>query len=429
MCCYFLCLCLICTVKSSLVWHEGAGSVYLAWKYGTFIGKTGSSIWILGGSAGVQFGADMIEFNTSDGSYVKHNNSFNFKSTIGQGSVQNDDLLYMMEQIDKPVHPLNININVFNLTSLRITDTIIGYNNIATAYSGQCLLYYKQLLLIIGGMIGTFYDVDNITFSNEFIIYNIETKKWSKSTPIPITVGYTSCNIVDNVLYLIGGEQFQYIYNTPVYFNLFNSVRTMDISGLPDVDSNWNIMTTTLSAKRADHRSVVVEHMIYVVGGSRGGNVDIMTTVDIIDTIQQQIYFDSNLVYPKAQMSLISVNGKLYSFCGLPYGDDQNTGMIQYALLPQTTVTTQLPSSLLPSSTISSSSSTTPSAIQTTPTTEIPTTPSAISTTEISNNPSSQTVTFTTLIISENVQARADLEATFHIFLYLLVSFFIIISM
>eukprot|EP01083_Nonionella_stella_P088059 245196_1 len=425
---------LILMTKSALVWHEGHGSSWwLAHKWDAFIGKTGSLIWILGGSYN-QF--DLIEFDTNgSGSYINHSNSFNFHGQTGPSSVQNDDLLYMMVSPD---------INVFDLTSSIITDTITGYVQFAKALYGmyaslgQCLAYYEGVIMILGGE-GR--HVNKMMMINEFVVYNIHNRTWNNSTNIPISVAYTSCNVVNSVLYLIGGAQLVGTYhatsaNTRVYFD---TVLTINVSAVLDTSASWDIMNATLSEKRSHHRSVVVDDMIYVVGGL--GGVAAPHSVDIINTVSQRIYFDSNLIIGVYDMALISVNHVLYSFGGLQTESHGSTEHFQYAIiLPPTNapspISSPISSTTIYPSTSSSQSSmtqTNESMIIESTTNEASTKQSIIneSTTIVLNAtqpPTEAIVTqqFLTTITEHvsQVEIRHDLETTFHLFMCLLVLLF-----
>eukprot|EP01084_Bolivina_argentea_P142805 250842_1 len=318
-----------------------------------FIGKLNSTIFILGGR---YEGTDLIEYDIDDKSYIKRNNSFSFGYGFAQSSVQVDDLLYMMPDGE-------MSINVFSLTNSIIIQTIqYPIQGYPTDLRLRCLAHYKGYLLVVGGVSSSSH-----ICVNRFSVYNLENKYWMNVIPVPFTVRSASCDIINDVLYVIGGYS-----DEPPYY--LDSVVTMNLSGIPIFNEHWFLLNETLSESRNTHRSVSINDKIHVVGGSFGGG-NYLSSVDIIDTTNQRIDFDSRLVYAKSGMALILVDQILYSFGGFP---TTNNHFYQYSVVVSTITPTTSPS--LSPTTLSLSPSLSPTESTSSPTTSPSLSPSVLPT-------------------------------------------------
>eukprot|EP01084_Bolivina_argentea_P320454 556016_1 len=289
---------------STLIWHRStAETQWLATKETAFIASNGSKLWILGGT---HYSTDQISYDKSR-SFRKYfiQYPFDYTGQVGQSSYQNNDILYMMQQNHVPW-----NITVYNITLQRPQSFITATNNVATDYNSQCLVYHKQYLLIMGGN----------HLNKTLTMYDIHNNQWLFGPNTAIAVAKASCNVVNDILYLIGGYDGMDV--------IYDIVQILNISNPANIITNWDILSETMTDKRSSHRSVVKNDMIYVVGG--WNYTDYLSSVDVINTLNGRIYFDSNMLYPKSQHAIIWMNDVLYCFGGYPFNYDQ---YFQYAAI------------------------------------------------------------------------------------------------
>eukprot|EP01084_Bolivina_argentea_P028578 53096_1 len=81
---------------------------------------------------------------------------------------------------------------------------------------------------------------------------------------------------------------------------------------------SWIQLNNTLSTAKIDHRSIVIDSSIYIIGGVSAISYDYLTNVDVLDTKTNEIWSYSNMIYGMFSFSAIEVNFIIYVFAGEP---------------------------------------------------------------------------------------------------------------
>eukprot|EP01084_Bolivina_argentea_P271116 461191_1 len=267
--------------------------------YGAFIGHYNSSIFILGGHS---TSADVIEYNTNTQSFINHINSFSFGKQSAQSSFQVGNMFYMLPYGSR----------TFTMMDM---ETMTASSSSFTSFPGnsnrdRCVSYNEHYLFVVGGY-------GSGSYFKELYILNVITNTWSTGTSLPQATALHSCNVVDDILYVIGGVCSAGSIN--VYYD--------DVFILPLTNGSWNALNDTLSSKKNTHRSVVFDGKeIYVIGGYNGNNI--LGEVDIINTADGTINPGKNLIYEESEVAAIILDATIYVFGGNP---STNNDRFQYS--------------------------------------------------------------------------------------------------
>eukprot|EP01083_Nonionella_stella_P225798 802449_1 len=221
---------------------------------------------------------------------------------FGEGSsIQIDDRLWMF-----PDYMMQL--NVFDLDQQTITDTIPFPG---TGARNRCVTNYDDYIMVLGGQT-KYWMAHQTNYLTDFWIYNRTNESWFTGQSLRSARMYHSCDVVGDELFVVGGS-----YGDPREY--LDSVEYLNISA--SFTDTWSTISDVLSTPKIRHRSVVFESNIYVIGGLyyviNGHYVD---QVDIIDTVSKTISSPSTnqLVYAKAGVSAVFVNGFVYCFGGSP---------------------------------------------------------------------------------------------------------------
>eukprot|EP01084_Bolivina_argentea_P116815 207484_1 len=293
--------------SSGLTWRQGSTyTSLLDTKSAAFTAKWNNKIYVLGGQ---DTGTDLIEYDAKTFTFKSIDNDFDFGFQHSMSSTQHEHLLYMMPYS-------SMNINIFNLSSLSIIDTITSYAR--PANQGRCLVYHNNFLHVVGGNNGN-------TYYKDHTLYDLQNQIWITSTPVDISgqgIGYVACSVVNHVLYLIGGW---------IPWTNSNRIRTIDISNSTSMQAGWTQWPAPyLSSIKSSHRSVVWGHLIYVIGGLNSYGCD------VVDTVNQQVYKDSDIMYTVQRQSLFIYKNTIYCLAAYPTGNNNN---YQYTDIPTTAPT------------------------------------------------------------------------------------------
>eukprot|EP01084_Bolivina_argentea_P223252 377779_1 len=161
----------------------------------------------------------------------------------------------------------------------------------------RCVGYYEQNLFVTGGRYSNYhYDT--------FYILDTNNNIWSYGTPLPQLTAQHSCNVVDGVLYVIGGQGGDVTFNGPYYDDVF-------MVFLDDTFGPWIALNNTLSTTKCATRSVVFDKykLIYVLGGYNG---HILNDVDVINTMDKTIKADSNMIYDEYYAKITLLDNIIY---------------------------------------------------------------------------------------------------------------------
>eukprot|EP01084_Bolivina_argentea_P046611 85831_1 len=286
-----------CSSRVPLQWElNPTSSSLLKSNFRSFIASYNSSIFIIGGYT--ETSSSWVEYNTNTQSYTKHNTTFIFGSQVGQSSIQIGNDLYMLQEYSRQFTVINME----TLVSSFMFSLYPGYGA-----HGRCVSYYKQQLFVLGG-----YDGGGDLYCGSFYILDTINNTWTMGTPLTHPTAYHSCNIVDDVLYVIGGHMRN--GNSSIYSD------DVFILNLNDTNGTWILLNDKLSNKKDNHRSVVFDAYkeIYVIGGHDVIRNLVLKDVDIINTRNKTIRAGNDLIYGKDQASVIIMDAKIYVFGGYP---------------------------------------------------------------------------------------------------------------
>eukprot|EP01084_Bolivina_argentea_P005134 9704_1 len=231
----------------------------------------------------------IIEYNINNEIYYDRSilSTISFTpSDGGQTWAQVDNILYAVPRGSGESDAFNL------ATKQDLNDSTF---TIGGCYRSVCA--YGNLLLVVQGSTCAVCCMDHIN------VYTINQQIWTtittRSTDGPRKG--LSCQVVNNVLYVIGGGDNAIIYDT---------VMTMNVQGIGSWNTsikNYAALNDKLSHPRPAVRSWVYGNLIYVI--SKG-----YTEVDVIDTSTGSISFDSHLRHAAIYPATIVVNGYVYIF-------------------------------------------------------------------------------------------------------------------
>eukprot|EP01083_Nonionella_stella_P234101 824244_1 len=304
---------MIPTSIAQLVWAESNVSQSLLNEVfdgsirGAFVGFYKESIYMVGDHDGNK-GTSLIEFNVMTQSYTKHNNTFKFYHCQAQAYAQIDDTLYMTPWWDS-YHPLTL--STFNFNTFAFNDSLPFPGE--TTW-GRCLTSFKHFILIIGGN-----PLSGIKQRGDVVIYNTINHVWSTGPVLPSNRSQHSCNTVSNTIYVIGGL---YGYNDDAVSK--DDVWVLAINDADACcDGQWRRLTARLPKGIHDHRSVVFEDDIYIIGGEKDdptfdGLNDIyqVASVYVLHTLIEEIETDTSMPYEFSVHSAITVGSIIYVWGG-----------------------------------------------------------------------------------------------------------------
>eukprot|EP01084_Bolivina_argentea_P290492 498995_1 len=191
--------------------------------------------------------------------------------------------------------------NCFDLEQKKITKSTTYPDGEALLY--RCVTSYNQYIFVIGGWRQAHY----YSHSTRFYIYNRNTGNWSRGADLSDGRIRHSCNVVNDTVYVMGGcgPSCVSAIDTVEYLKWIDS---FDCCG-----GRWMYMSEGLSPGRYDHRSIVFQENIYVIGG------DIQ--MNIIDTISKTISapLSSKLPFQEECIQTIVVENVIYIFKGSHY--------------------------------------------------------------------------------------------------------------
>eukprot|EP01083_Nonionella_stella_P145885 458123_1 len=282
------------------------------------IGYYNDSVWLLGGSNRESY---VLEIDLLRKRAVHHQSSASPRYDQWDNRYFQRGSVVFLSNKDKP------NIYGYDLRLQEKTYTIPKYN-ITNFISDKavCITGNDDYLFQTGG----------IDSNNMFYLYDFDTQEWSNGPLMPQFRSHTSCIVLNYVLYVIGGRSND---------TALRSVIVIDVDPQTSLQS-WVAFPANLSFPRVMARSVAYHEFIYVVGGESAKQGKATTYVDVIDTVNQQISRDTNLIREKRAMSVVIIDHMLCVFGGVPWDTSDGDGNVypQYALLP-TTLPTAAPTS------------------------------------------------------------------------------------
>eukprot|EP01084_Bolivina_argentea_P175128 303324_1 len=391
--------------------------------YDMAIGYYDNSIYLLGGYIH-QF--QLIEYDIGTNKMIDHGENKLPTKVYGEAqyySVSNN-IIFMIDHF-------GANLFTFDLTTLSFINdgNNIHFNIPYNVSTEACIASTDEFLYIVGGR-----NSENI-FLNTLQIFTISTNEWSTTTPaMKSKRGALTCNIhpQNNMLYAIGGT-VEIIESK----GGLDTVEAILINTANIDNQEWEYLGGHLIHPVSFARSIIYRTSILVLGGIFQGETNAYYdwgAIQVIDITTGMISLGGGMGADYKHSAIIA-NDIIYVFGG--YNAAQGRDTWKYFIIPSSSPTdvptTSLPTdstspTLLPTdlpTTLTATASPTDSAptlLSTDLTTDIPASAPMIST--------QQSDDFATTF-SENidgVEARKDLEVKFHVFLYLLFSFFILVS-
>eukprot|EP01084_Bolivina_argentea_P024858 46273_1 len=239
---------------------------YIGWISAYYSG----SIWLFKTTS-------IIEYNINNEIYYDRSSL----STINFGTASNSHSWAQVGNILYAIPGNNGVLGAFNLATKQIDST---FSSSGGCYRSVCT-YGNKLLALQGSNCGT-------CCSDEIRMYKINQQTWTtintRSTDGPRKS--MSCQVVNNVLYVIGGQD-----NTN---KIYDTVMTINVQGIglwsTSTIYNYNALNNKLSHPRRYVRTWVYNNLIYVISWGS-------TDVDVIDTSTGSIGLDSHLLHSATQ--------------------------------------------------------------------------------------------------------------------------------
>ncbi len=206
------------------------------------------------------------------------------------------DIVYVIGGFDANGDPTDI-VEAYNVTSdtwnTNIEPIPLALHHAASA-ANQGKIY------VVGGYSG---DWDP---SNRVFIYDPLSRQWTEATSMPTPRGSPNANFVNEILYVIGGDNGNPVNITESY----------------DLDREQWTKQEPMPTPRHHAASAVVNGSIYVIGGRITGSLD---NVDIVEKYNPILNKWSKDLEPmpskRSGIAATSVNGSIYVF-----GGEQNQG-------------------------------------------------------------------------------------------------------
>eukprot|EP01084_Bolivina_argentea_P061457 112312_1 len=303
------------------IWNISSENITeLELTFEAFIGYYNDTVFILGGGGTGNSGStnhDLIKFPLDISWKYKTTTSYNFGWSMSQSSTQIDNQIWILSDTTTAFNVFDMNTETYYMNHVQLPNNVF-------ATEGRCIEKYNQYILVLAGQ-RLYNTTPNGYFSSDFNIYDVSTNQWTTGYHLPVYYerAYFSCNIVENTLYVIGGKNGGGFLGSIVYSSFNKLTKTF---------GTWTTMQSVLSTARIQHRSVVIENNIYVIGGNYDG-VTALSSVEIIDTISKTVTAppEFKLFYRKSDPSCITVGVIIYCFGGYPLTNNQ---YYQYTVIP-----------------------------------------------------------------------------------------------
>eukprot|EP01084_Bolivina_argentea_P293742 505275_1 len=297
------------SITLPLVWNEALMPIPNFSNYqkkSMAVGIHLDSIWLLGGYGISNNEKELWEFNPITNNLTQHSNNIllgNFASQCRNCFM--NDVVYMADATAQ------VNITSFNLSSQTSNPTIIFPNS---SFKIQCITCSSGFIFVTTS--------DTNTNQGGYVsIYNMNNNQWMDAPRMGTHIIYGSSFIAHkNILYFIGGWD---TFGTNNY--ALSSVQILNVSNVSDImNQNWKTLNDNLTTPRLYHSSVVYNDLIYVIGGLNTlvpfGGIELMQ-VDVINTINQTIIFDSMLKTAIRSAAVGIIDNVVYLIGGFPHYD------------------------------------------------------------------------------------------------------------
>ncbi len=158
-----------------------------------------------------------------------------------------------------------------------LTDVWTKKMDMPTPRSGLAVAVYNNKIYAIGGTVNSVY-----VSHNE--VYDPATNTWVNKASMPTPRADLSANVVNGVIYLIGGKQ--YTSTSPYYIDT-----GITECYYPENDT-WSQQKTAVPTSVQGYSSAVIENKIYIIGGERrhvsSGTVALVNINQVYDALTDQ---------------------------------------------------------------------------------------------------------------------------------------------
>ena len=177
---------------------------------------------------------------------------------------------------------------------------------------------------------GSIYSISGSHDSSSRTVDRFNTMKndWTKCTPLPTNIRYSSCIPSDTKLYVIGGEKAETSSSTALIYSI-------GFDELAAGQNDWNVLDHALRAPRKGHASVLFHDKLWVAGGilrdeeitssvevlSFKSGIDCIETLPLDATPDNTFVEAASMTNKRRNFKLVVVEDKLYAVGG----DDEST--------------------------------------------------------------------------------------------------------
>eukprot|EP01084_Bolivina_argentea_P186608 321616_1 len=295
------------------------------------VGSYGNSIYLLGGKHPQQVTRYDIVTNEmfEIGEYKLPSHVF------GSGQFYSifNNIMYIVDGTD----------NTLSTYNLRTESFTQYWNNIRIPSKvgiGSCIVVTNAFLFVVGG----YNYVDNVYNALQILSLERYPYTWIPNPPPMIkSRNYLTCNIINDILYAIGGYD-QIDQNKLEYLDTVEYI----VVTQNDMYKSWKYMDARLLYPIESARSVVYKALILVIGGQYYEQYQTQHIVDVMQVINTdtfKITAGGILNEPVYNTAAIIVNDIIYAFGGNSFNSDM-INQWQYCSLVRTQQPTKSPTSL-----------------------------------------------------------------------------------
>eukprot|EP01083_Nonionella_stella_P147753 466677_1 len=239
------------------------------------VGVFNRSLYLIQYQTLMQYSIDIETFQS-----LSNNHSFPFGTN--QFWTQQQETVYMIADAST--------LSTFNLATKTYDSS---YSTLSFAVG--CITSSNEYLYLTGGYDGT--------FLNKYKVLQINTKQWISNTKEMLQPrGRHTCIIVNNYLYVIGGQSASNLDSIELVYSA-DSFASM----------NWSSFPASLAVAACFVRSISYENVIYVFGGSISDGTESLNMIQIIDTVTSSVSTEL-MPYTFNSMAIIYFEQNVYIF-------------------------------------------------------------------------------------------------------------------
>ena len=167
--------------------------------------------------------------------------------------------------------------------------------NMLTPRAGAAAAAIDEYIYVAGGLL------EDGTIADVVEIYDTENNTWETGTPLPVPLYNTAMAAVDDKLYVMGG------YNSPEL--------SVDVTSLWAYDRDTDEWTALadMPSPRAAHVSIVLNGLIYVIGGVGPEPEAVWAYDPETDTWEEDL---APLPTPRESLTAAVLDGEIHAIAG-----------------------------------------------------------------------------------------------------------------